>query len=110
MPERGELVSNAVDTFAYASLSLREKELLFQLLEGHPNKVIAQYLGATEASAKVHLKRLLRKIDVDNRTQATIWALRNLPDLDATLANFSKSRSGKFSLMLNSMVGSGVGA
>jgi DNA-binding NarL/FixJ family response regulator len=29
---------------------------------------------------KVHLKNLLHKIRVDNRTQAAIWALSNLPE------------------------------
>jgi two-component system nitrate/nitrite response regulator NarL len=86
-------MSNVVDTFVYASLSPREKDLFFHVLEGHPNKVIARHLGVTEAAAKVQLKRLLRKINVDNRTQATIWALRNLPDLDATMANFFKRRA-----------------
>jgi DNA-binding CsgD family transcriptional regulator len=32
----------------------------------------------------VHLKSLLRKIRVDNRTQAAIWALSNLPEPRAT--------------------------
>jgi two-component system nitrate/nitrite response regulator NarL len=41
--------------------------------------VIARELGITEAVVKVHLKRLLRKIRVENRTQAAIWALANLP-------------------------------
>ena len=34
-------------------------------------------LGITEATVKVHLKTLLRKIDVNNRTQAAIWAMNN---------------------------------
>ena len=84
-------MSNLVGTFAYASLSFREKDLLFHVLEGHPNKVIAQHLGVTEAVAKFHLIRLLRKINVDNRTQATIWALRNLPDFDASWTSFWKN-------------------
>ena len=86
-------MSNIVDTFAYASLTLREKEMLFHVVEGHPNNVIAQHLGVTEAAAKFHLKGLLRKINVDNRTQATIWALRNLPNLNATVANIAKRRA-----------------
>jgi DNA-binding CsgD family transcriptional regulator len=90
---KGEPVSNVIDTFAYASLTLREKDLLLHVLEGHPNKVIAQHLGVTEAAAKFQLKRLLRKINVDNRTQATIWALRNLPNVDAAVANFSRRRA-----------------
>ena len=60
-------------------LSPREREILSYLTEGHSNKGIARILGITEATVKVHLKSLLRKIRVDNRTQAAIWALANLP-------------------------------
>lgn len=63
-----------------ARLSVRESEILSHVLEGHTNAVIARQLAITEAAAKVRLKRLLRKIKVDNRTQATIWALANLPE------------------------------
>jgi len=59
-------------------LSPREREVLSQVVEGHSNKGIAQHLGVTEATAKVHVKNLLRKINVHNRTQAAIWALANL--------------------------------
>jgi two-component system nitrate/nitrite response regulator NarL len=38
----------------------------------------------TEATVKVHLKSVLRKIRVENRTQAAIWALANLPELGDT--------------------------
>jgi len=62
-------------------LSAREREVLSHLLAGHANKVIARHLGTTEAAVKVHLKNLLRKINVDDRTQAAIWALSNLTDL-----------------------------
>jgi two-component system nitrate/nitrite response regulator NarL len=60
-------------------LSPREREILSHLTEGHSNKGIARILGIAEATVKVHLKSLLRKIRVDNRTQAAIWALSNLP-------------------------------
>ena len=46
-------------------------------LTGASNKMIAYKLGITEATVKVHLKTLLRKIDVNNRTQAAIWAMNN---------------------------------
>jgi two-component system nitrate/nitrite response regulator NarL len=61
-------------------LSPREREILSHLTEGHSNKGIARILGITEATVKVHLKSLLRKIKVENRTQAAIWALSNLPE------------------------------
>jgi two-component system nitrate/nitrite response regulator NarL len=58
-------------------LSPRENEILQALVTGASNKVIAYKLGITEATVKVHLKTLLRKIDVNNRTQAAIWAMNN---------------------------------
>lgn len=63
-------------------LSPQEKELLSHVLEGRSNRLIAREMGITEAAAKVHLKRLLRKIRMKNRTQAAIWALTDLPELD----------------------------
>ncbi len=59
------------------SPSRRETEILRYLVNGCPNKVIARELGITEATVKVHLKGLLRKIRASNRTQAAIWALNN---------------------------------
>ena len=58
-------------------LSPREQEILQALVTGASNKLIAYKLGITEATVKVHLKTLLRKIDVNNRTQAAIWAMNN---------------------------------
>jgi two-component system nitrate/nitrite response regulator NarL len=55
----------------------REQEILQALVTGASNKLIAIKLGITEATVKVHLKTLLRKIDVNNRTQAAIWAMNN---------------------------------
>jgi two-component system nitrate/nitrite response regulator NarL len=69
-------------------LSPREREVLSHLLVGHANKVIARQLGTSEATVKVHLKNLLRKIKVDNRTQAAIWALSNLPELQPASRGF----------------------
>jgi two-component system, NarL family, nitrate/nitrite response regulator NarL len=70
-------------------LSPREREVLSHLLVGHANKVIARQLGTSEATVKVHLKNLLRKIKVDNRTQAAIWALSNLPELQPASRGFA---------------------
>lgn len=57
--------------------SPRETEILKYLLNGCSNKMIARGLGITEATVKVHLKALLRKICATNRTQAAIWAANN---------------------------------
>ena len=58
-------------------LSDRELETLRFLVVGAPNKVIARSLDISEATVKVHVKAILRKLDVQNRTQAAIWAVRN---------------------------------
>jgi two-component system nitrate/nitrite response regulator NarL len=58
-------------------LSDRETAILRCLVSGYPNKVIADQLQMTEASVKVHLKAVLRKIQASNRTQAAIWAINN---------------------------------
>jgi two-component system, NarL family, nitrate/nitrite response regulator NarL len=58
-------------------LSIREREILRGLVSGWPNKVIARQLAITEATVKVHMKALLRKIQMTNRTQAAIWAINN---------------------------------
>lgn len=62
-------------SFSGNGLSEREMQILRCLVNGDPNKVIANRLKITEATVKVHLKGLLRKISVSNRTQAAIWAV-----------------------------------
>ncbi|WP_156381408.1 response regulator transcription factor [Aurantimonas sp. Leaf443] len=59
-------------------LSDRELEILDCLISGHSNKVIARRCDITEATVKVHLKAILRKINVANRTQAAVWALNRM--------------------------------
>jgi two-component system nitrate/nitrite response regulator NarL len=74
-------VANAVPASVPADnsygLSEREMQILQCLVQGDSNKLIANRLSITEATVKVHMKSLLRKINVSNRTQAAIWALNN---------------------------------
>jgi two-component system nitrate/nitrite response regulator NarL len=58
-------------------LSTRERQILACLVDGQPNKTIARNLNMAEATVKVHLKALLRKIDAQNRTQAAIWGMNH---------------------------------
>ncbi|HYE48738.1 MAG TPA: response regulator transcription factor [Azospirillaceae bacterium] len=62
-------------TMPHKGLSAREYQILQGLLHGRSNKMIALDLDITEATVKVHLKSLLRKINASNRTQAAIWAM-----------------------------------
>ena len=72
-----DLTSAPTPLNSLRGLSSREQEILQPLVTGASNKLIAIRLGITEATVKVHLKTLLRKIDVNNRTQAAIWAMNN---------------------------------
>src|SRR5437588_130992 len=58
-------------------LSPREKSILGCLIEGDSNKCIARKIDIAEATVKVHVKAILRKIRVQNRTQAAIWGMNN---------------------------------
>jgi two-component system, NarL family, nitrate/nitrite response regulator NarL len=60
-------------------LSAREMEILRCLMQGASNKMIARKCDVTEATIKVHVKAILRKIGASNRTQAAMWASQRLP-------------------------------
>ena len=59
-------------------LSVREISILECLVHGDSNKLIARKFQIAEATVKVHVKAILRKIRAANRTQAAIWAMNNL--------------------------------
>jgi len=65
-------------------LSPQEKVILRCLIEGDSNKDIARKIDITEATVKVHVKAILRKIRVQNRTQAAVWGIRShtRPEID----------------------------
>src|SRR6185437_16005755 len=56
------------------ALSRRELLILRMLTEGASNKVIALKMVITESTVKVHMKSILRKLRLQNRTQAAMWA------------------------------------
>jgi DNA-binding NarL/FixJ family response regulator len=66
-------------------LSARENSVLRCLMEGDSNKCIARKIGISEATVKVHIKAILRKIRVQNRTQAARWGMSQ--GLSARAAN-----------------------
>jgi len=55
-------------------LSAREREILTLLVAGASNKTIGIRLHIEDSTVKVHLRRILKKIAVANRTQAAVWA------------------------------------
>jgi two-component system, NarL family, nitrate/nitrite response regulator NarL len=56
-------------------LTEREEQVLRGLVKGHSNKMIARTCTSAEATIKIHVKSILKKMRVANRTQAAIWAL-----------------------------------
>lgn len=56
------------------NLSVREHEILRHLARGQTNKEIALQENITESTVKAHIKTILRKLRLSNRTQAAHWA------------------------------------
>jgi two-component system nitrate/nitrite response regulator NarL len=56
------------------TLTHRQRQILEYLEAGLSNRAIASKLDVAEATVKVHVRALLTKINVDNRTQAALWA------------------------------------
>ncbi|MPZ17331.1 MAG: response regulator [Luteitalea sp.] len=57
-------------------LTARESEVLRQIALGHSNKDIAAVLGISEETVKTHVGHVLSKLQVENRGQATVQALK----------------------------------
>ena len=68
--------AKATENFA-PQLSRQERLILRLLAEGHTNNVIASKIGIAQATVKAHVKSILFKIGVINRTQAAMWAMNN---------------------------------
>jgi two-component system nitrate/nitrite response regulator NarL len=90
-PQERPLQENATEPklsdLKECKLSAREAQILGCLREGAPNKIIARQFDVTEATVKVHVKAILRKIGVANRTQAAMWASERLPRQDGPSVN-----------------------
>lgn len=81
--ETDELVPQTKTSFT-PRLSIRQQSILRCLTQGDSNKAIAREMAIAEATVKVHVKTILRKIRVHNRTQAAIWAMSKGPFISAT--------------------------
>jgi two-component system nitrate/nitrite response regulator NarL len=68
---------NPVHPDAANGLSVQERKILERLLVGASNKSIARDLRISEATVKVHMRHILRKLHARNRTEAAIWAVEH---------------------------------
>lgn len=71
------LVSRDIDKDKIDSLTKRELEVLIQVANGMFNKEIATSLNISERTVKNHLSNIFKKIDVSDRTQAAVFAIKN---------------------------------
>jgi two-component system, NarL family, nitrate/nitrite response regulator NarL len=55
-------------------LTQRQLEVLDLIAQGHPNKIIADYLDISEQTVKIHINQIFKELRVFNRTQALIKA------------------------------------
>lgn len=70
----GSVLTDIEDKFV--PLSPREMEILRLVTRGLSNKEVAYTLGISHQTVKNHMTSILRKLDVEDRTQAAVFALR----------------------------------
>ena len=78
IPElNAKLASMDVERDKLKFLTKREKEVLVQVASGMSNKEIAINLDISERTVKNHISNIFKKIDVSDRTQAAVFAIKN---------------------------------
>jgi len=65
-------ISNLIST-----LTPRESEILELLAEGQSNKLIAKNLGISDGTVKLHVKSILRKLEIHSRVEAAVIAVEH---------------------------------
>ena len=78
-PKAARVLLNSRKVRSDQQLSAREEEVLRLVMAGLANKQIARRLGIAERTVKAHLTNIFARIEVTDRTQAALWAERNLP-------------------------------
>jgi DNA-binding NarL/FixJ family response regulator len=72
----GEVASDDLGVTAFAPLSAREAEVLEAIAQGLTNKGVGEALSISERTVKSHVTSILRKLAVNDRTQAVLYAIR----------------------------------
>ena len=66
-----------MESSPFDELTPRETEILGLLAEGQSNKVIARNLGISDGTVKLHVKAILRKLEVHSRVEAAVMAVEH---------------------------------
>ena len=69
--EESETSTNMIE------LTPRETSIIGLIAQGKSNKLIARELSIAEATVKVHVKHLLKKLSLSSRVEAALWAVEN---------------------------------
>ncbi len=72
---QGESQRSSAQTSSLDDLTPREREILCHLADGQSNKVIARNLGISDGTVKLHVKAILRKLEVHSRVEAAVIAV-----------------------------------
>jgi len=72
-----KMIEKNIDTARIESLTKRELEVLKLLAVGMYNKEVAEELDISERTVKNHVSNIFKKLDVADRTQAAVFAIRN---------------------------------
>jgi len=72
---QGDNMEEEVSATPFSELTPREMEILCLLAEGQSNKVIARNLGISDGTVKLHVKAVLRKLNVHSRVEAAVMAV-----------------------------------
>ena len=78
--------SDSEENSPFSELTKREQEIVCLLAEGQSNKVIARNLGISDGTVKLHVKAILRKLEVHSRVEAAVMAVEQ---------DFCQRNSGK---------------
>lgn len=70
----GSMMRDAMHRPRASGLTSKQEAILLHLKQGQSNKVIARLLGLQEATVKVHMRHIMRKLGASNRTQAALAA------------------------------------
>jgi len=70
--------AEAPKALAEVELTAREQEILGLISCGMSNRLISKELDIKEGTVKVHVKHLLKKLNLHSRVEAAVWALKNL--------------------------------
>ena len=72
-----------------SKLSSKQKEVFMLLRQGESNKCMARRMGVSEATVKLHVRGIMHKLGLANRTQIAIAAIKYSPTFAAFITNFN---------------------